>query len=182
MQTTDPQDEMFEIVDLNDNVIGEATRKEIHKNPDLIHRVVHIWIVNDKNEILLQQRSLTKDKAPGLWDMSCGGHVKSEDSIEITLEKELKEELGVTTNCVLVDKYLEKLPANSNDFCGSIIINMYITFHNGPFTISKDEVEQVKFFSPTEAIQFIKNDQKISYFSKKEIPIIFDYLKIKLHI
>jgi isopentenyldiphosphate isomerase len=74
--TTDPQDEIFDVVDENDSVIGQTTRGEAHQNPKLIHRVVHIWIINEKGEILIQQRSMTKDGAPGMWDISCGGHVE----------------------------------------------------------------------------------------------------------
>jgi len=89
--TTDPQDEVFDVVNENDEVVGEATRGEVHKNPKLIHRVVHTWILNDKGEILIQQRSLTKDKSPGKWDISCGGHVQKDHDPEMTAKRELYE-------------------------------------------------------------------------------------------
>ena len=76
INTTDPQNEVFDVVNEKDEVVGEAIRGEVHRNPKLIHRAVHIWVLNDRGEILLQQRSLTKDKAPGQWDISCAGHVK----------------------------------------------------------------------------------------------------------
>lgn len=141
---TDPQDEIFDVVDENDKVVGEATRAEVHKNPDLIHRVVHIWIINDKDEILLQQRSLTKDKAPGQWDISCGGHIKKGDDPEISGERELEEELGVKADCKFITKFLERWSDQSE------MVNLYCAIHNGPFKFPKEEIEQVKFFTKPE--------------------------------
>ena len=170
-QTTDPQDEIFDVVNENDQVIGEATRGEVHKNPDLIHRVVHIWIINDEGEILLQQRSLTKDKAPGQWDISCGGHIQKNHNPEISSKRELREELDITADCIFIAKYLER----RND--QSEMVNLYYAKHNGPFKFPKEEIDQLKFLTKNEAESFIKNDSKVSYFSKKEIPMVFKFLK-----
>lgn len=170
-KTTDPQDEIFDVVDENDEIVGEATRGEVHSNRNLIHRVVHIWIINDKGEILLQQRSLTKDKAPGQWDISCGGHIQKGDDPEISAERELQEELGISAECEFISKFLERWTDQSE------MVNLYYATHNGPFTFSKEEIEQIKFFSETEALEFIKRDSKASYFSKKEIPLVFEFLK-----
>ena len=58
--TTDNQEEIFDVIDENNKVIGKATRKEVHAK-GLLHRAVHILIVNSKGEMLLQKRSMTKD-------------------------------------------------------------------------------------------------------------------------
>lgn len=170
-KTTDAQDEIFDVVDENDKVVGEATRGQVHRNRDLIHRVVHIWILNSKSEILLQQRSLTKDKAPGQWDISCGGHIKKGDNPEISGERELEEELGVKADCKFITKFLERWTDQSE------MVNLYYAIHDGPFKFPKEEVEQVKFFTKGKALEFIQNDSKASYFSKKEIPMVFEFLE-----
>ena len=69
--TTDPQNEVFDVVNENDEVVGEATRGEVHQNPDLIHRAVHIWLLNDKGEILR--------------DISCAGHVQKGNTTPSTM-------------------------------------------------------------------------------------------------
>ena len=168
-----PKDEIFDVVDENDEVIGEATRLQVHSNPKLIHRVVHIWIVNGKGEILIQQRSLNKDKAPGQWDISCGGHIRKGHDPEITAERELEEELGVKTNCKLIKKYVQGHADQTE------MINLYYAVHNGPFTFNDGEVEQVKFFSKNEALEFIKTNPSASFFSKQQIPMVFDFLEEK---
>lgn len=170
-QTTDPQGEIFGVVNENDEVIGEATRGEVHKNPNLIHRTVDIWVLNDRGEILIQQRSLTKDYAPGEWDISCAGHVRKGQNLEATAERELQEELGVRADCKFITKFIARLPDQTE------MVNLYYAIHNGPFKFPKKEIQRVKFFSKDEALKFIKTNPKASYFSKKEIPMVFGFLE-----
>ena len=169
--TADPQDEIFDLVNEKDEVIGEATRSQVHSNPKLIHRVAHIWIINDKGEILTQQRSLSKDKAPGQWDISCGGHIRKGHDPEVTAERELEEELGVKADCKLIKKYIQGHADQTE------MVNLYYAVHNGPFTFNDGEVEQVKFFSKDEAFEFIKTNPLASFFSKQQIPMVFDFLE-----
>ncbi len=72
---TDNQNEIFDVVDEEDKVIGRATRGEVHQNKRLIHRSVGVVIFNSRGEIFLQQRSKTKDTDPLKWTISCTGHV-----------------------------------------------------------------------------------------------------------
>lgn len=165
------QDEVFDVVNEKDEVVGEATRGQVHSDPSLIHRVVHVWILNDKDEILLQQRSMKKDKAPGMWDISCGGHIRKGNDPEATAETELEEELGVKADCKFITKYVEKHAEQTE------MVNLYYAIHNGPFTFNDGEVEQVKFFPKEDALNFIKTDPLASHFAKQQVPIIFEYLE-----
>ena len=88
--------EYLDIVDIKDKIIGKATRKEIH-DMHQIHRGVHVFVVNSKNEILIQKRSNKKDYYPGYYDASVGAQVRSGETYEQAAKRELKEELGVDT-------------------------------------------------------------------------------------
>lgn len=71
------------------------SRNQAHSK-GLWHRTVHIWIKNSNGDLLLQKRSSTKETHPGLWDISCAGHLSAGDSsIEAAL-REMKEELGIS--------------------------------------------------------------------------------------
>ena len=80
------------------NKLGEkigVVDKEIAHRDGLWHKAVHVWIVNDNNEILLQYRCAEKSLYPNLWDCSFAGHIGvGESSIE-GLIREGKEELGI---------------------------------------------------------------------------------------
>ncbi len=95
---TTPKDGLIlNIVDENDNVIGETTRKEIHEK-GLLHREIHVWFVTPKGEIIFQHRAKDKDTYPNLLDATVGGHVEIGDSYEKTALKEMEEETGVRAN------------------------------------------------------------------------------------
>lgn len=99
---------MEEYIDvLNENGVKTndiMTRKEIHKK-GLWHRAIAVAIINEKNEILLQQRAATKDTNANMWDISVAGHVSAgQDSISASI-REIKEELkiDVSTNISVID-------------------------------------------------------------------------------
>ena len=86
--------EMLAVVDENDEVVGEERRDVIHRD-GLLHRAVHIFVLNKKGEMFLQKRSRLKDNCPGLWDSSAAGHVDAGESYEACVVRELEEELGL---------------------------------------------------------------------------------------
>jgi isopentenyldiphosphate isomerase len=59
MVVDNPQ-ELFAQVDINDELLGLVTRDYAHRNPKIIHRAVTILVFDQKNRILLQQRSNKK--------------------------------------------------------------------------------------------------------------------------
>ncbi len=52
----DKEDEVFEVVDANNNVIGTERRGVVHKT-GLLHRAVYCFVFNDAGQLLIQQRS-----------------------------------------------------------------------------------------------------------------------------
>lgn len=91
-------EEIFEVLDTEGRVIGLATRSEVHSDPSLIHRVVHVMVFNKQGNLLLQKRSMNKDIAPGRWDTSVGGHVNPGEDIHDAAIREMSEELGIVTS------------------------------------------------------------------------------------
>lgn len=87
-------DEIFDVVDADDEIVGQATRREVHEK-NLLHRAVHILVFNKNYDCLLQKRSLLKDKQPGLWDSSAAGHLDAGEDYETAARRELREELGI---------------------------------------------------------------------------------------
>lgn len=89
----------MELVDLLNNR-KELTGETCERNavPEGKYRLsIHIWIVNDKNEILIQQRSASRKMFPNMWTNTGGACIAGETSIE-TVFRELKEELNIIPN------------------------------------------------------------------------------------
>src|ERR1700756_3847872 len=86
-------DEIFDVVNDRDEVIGQNTRSEVHRL-GLRHRAVHVLVFNRRGELFLQKRSLKKDTFPGTWDSSASGHLDSGEDYDACAVRELREELG----------------------------------------------------------------------------------------
>ena len=87
--------EYIDIFDENDNPIGEKKEKQQAHEDGNFHRTAHVWIINDKNEWLLQKRSANKKTHPNCWDISGAGHIKAGEAIIDGAIRQLKEELGI---------------------------------------------------------------------------------------
>lgn len=175
MKTTDPQDELFDIVDENDYVIGTAKRGEVHKNKKLIHRAVNI-LVFKRAELLIQKRSNTKDTYPNYWTSSCSGHVLSNDTYENTAFRELQEELGVmSNNLTFLTKTIIYYPQETE----------YMSYYrvdlpkNQKIKINTKEISEYKFIQLDKLI--LNRKIKQSKFTPDFEHIIDHYLKSNNH-
>lgn len=88
------EDEIFDVVDGDDRVIGQAKRREVHEK-GLTHRAVHVFIFNRNGDLYLQKRSHLKDMNPGVWDSSVSGHLDSGEEYEEAALREIREEAGI---------------------------------------------------------------------------------------
>ncbi|MFH1788586.1 MAG: NUDIX domain-containing protein [Candidatus Altiarchaeota archaeon] len=86
-------EEVFSVVDEKDNVIGAQRRSILHSGDKLIHRAVHILVVNDAGKIAVQKRSRKKDLYAGTLASSASGHVEEGETYIEAAERELSEEL-----------------------------------------------------------------------------------------
>lgn len=77
----------------NETKIGKAERKVVHYF-NLWHREIACWIVNDKNEILLQRRSPNKKQQPNKLAVTAG-HIDSNETPVQAVQREVREEIGI---------------------------------------------------------------------------------------
>lgn len=147
--------ELLEVVDERNRVIGQLTRGEIHQRR-LRHRAAHILIFNDQGELFLQKRSMNKDEFPGVWDSSAAGHVEIGESYDHCILREVKEELGIQLPApperLLL---LDAMPVTGMEFC-----QIYRAIHNGPFILNRDEIETGRWFTPAELVNWQESDAR----------------------
>lgn len=84
------------VVDENDIVIGYKNRSD--RNPEDIIRISGIWIENEKNEVLISQRSLAKKNNPGKWGPAAAGTLERGETYLSNALKEVGEEIGISLN------------------------------------------------------------------------------------
>jgi isopentenyl-diphosphate Delta-isomerase len=134
------QDEIYDVVDRMDKVIGQATRREIHQK-NLLHRSIHILVFNSKSELYLQKRSMDKDENPGLWDTFSAGHVDSGETYDDCAHRELWEELGIKA----ILKPLDKIDACQKTYQEHV--QVYTCLTNDTIKINLDEISEGKYSS-----------------------------------
>lgn len=168
--TTDDQKELFIVVDKNDTVIGYRSRGDCHADKTLVHRAINILILNDKEEVLLQKRSMTKDTQPGYWTTSVGGHVSKEETYEEAAVREMIEEVGIQDSVVFVTKFIFVFSQETE------MEALFTARSNGPFYPNADEIDEVKFFTKNELIRTLLDPSfkltELSYECLKRIHFI----------
>lgn len=142
---SDNKEELFPIVDEQGRVIGKATRGECHNGSRLLHPVVHLHVFNQTGDIYLQKRPEWKDIQPGKWDTAVGGHIDYGETPEKALEREVREELGITD---FVPERLGMYVFDSQRERELVYINR--TTYEGIINPSEDELDGGRYWSMDE--------------------------------
>lgn len=142
MSARKQRDEWLEVVDKQGNVYDTARREDVHKNPNLLHRAVHIIVVNDNGDIFLQKRSANKDIQPGKWDTSVGGHLNVGESYERAAKREANEELGIRN--ISLEKLYDYLWRSERE---TELVRTFLCHYNGPFSMDMEELETGRFWT-----------------------------------
>lgn len=132
------QDEFLDVVTKKGEIIRTLSRNEIHGNPSLIHRVVHVLVFNREGALFLQKRSVHKDVAPGKWDTSVGGHVNTGEALDEAVRREMEEELGITA---CKPKFLYTY-IHSNLYETELVYT-YSCIHDGEICFNKNEIDEI---------------------------------------
>jgi isopentenyldiphosphate isomerase len=138
-------EEWFDIVTSKGEIVGKAPRSAVHGNPELIHSVVHVHILNSKGDLYLQKRAPTKKLYPGRWDTAVGGHVSSGETVEHALVRESEEELGLSmVEFTPLFRYVYR-----NEYESELVHGFWIR-DEGPFFINRQEISEGKFWTISE--------------------------------
>jgi isopentenyldiphosphate isomerase len=135
-------EEVCAVVDEEDKVLGEAPRSILHDGGKLIHRAVHVFVVNDKGEIAVQKRSRKKDLYAGLYGSSASGHVEAEETYLKAALRELSEELpNVSGRLTRVAKFLVETEFEREQSV------LYVCRFSGRIEFESEEAEAVEYMS-----------------------------------
>ena len=140
------------LVDENDIPIGKMEKIEAHEK-GLLHRAFSVFIFNDKDELLLQQRALTKYHTPGLWTNTCCSHQKEGESNTAAGQRRLEEEMGFSVALSEIMSFTYKAPF-SNGLTEHEFDHILIGHYNEEPKPNPDEVHDWKW----EQLENIKID------------------------
>jgi isopentenyl-diphosphate delta-isomerase len=131
------------LVDQNDQPIGLMNKLEAHEKA-LLHRAFSVFILNDKNELMLQQRAHHKYHSPLLWTNTCCSHQRENESNIQAGTRRLREEMGFETNLTEMFHFIYKAPFD-NGLTEHELDHVMIGNFNGEPNINSEEVESWKW-------------------------------------
>jgi len=172
-------EEFLNIVNENDEIIGQETRKNIHRQ-GLLHREIHVYFITPNKEIIFQRRVKNKDTFPNLLDATVGGHVDLNESYESAVVREVEEETGLVVD-IRDLKFINKVRVHSSDEATGKINNafqdeFYYLYSGDMAALRVEEGASAGFevWPLAKLLTAAENDQQ------RFIPYIFDFAVNKL--
>lgn len=162
-------EELVILVNEKDEKIGLMPKMEAHEKA-LLHRAFSVFVMNDKNELMLQQRALHKYHSPGLWTNTCCSHQRDGESSLEAGKRRLMEEMGFTTPLKETTSFIYKAPFD-NGLTEHEFDHVLVGTYNDAPVINPEEVADWKWM-PLGAVKedIKKNPEQYTAWFK----IIFD--------
>lgn len=140
------------LVDINDNPIGLMNKLEAHEKA-VLHRAFSVFILNNNNELMLQQRAHQKYHSPLLWTNTCCSHQRENETNIQAGTRRLREEMGFVTELKEMFHFIYKAPFD-NGLTEHELDHVMLGYYNDIPEINKEEVESWKWMK----IEDVKND------------------------
>ena len=137
------KEELVILVDEIDNQIGLMPKMEAHEKA-VLHRAFSVFIFNDKNQLMLQQRALHKYHSPGLWTNTCCSHQRDGESNIDAGMRRLQEEMGFSVELEETISFIYKAPFD-NGLTEHELDHILIGHYQIAPVINKDEVAAWKW-------------------------------------
>ena len=137
------KEEKVILVNENDEQIGLMPKMEAHEKA-VLHRAFSVFVFNDNNELMLQQRALSKYHSPGLWTNTCCSHQREGESNVEAGKRRLQEEMGFVTDLKETISFIYKAPFD-NGLTEHELDHILVGHYNEEPSINPDEVESWKW-------------------------------------
>ena len=138
-------EEQVILVNQNDQQIGTMPKLEAHEKA-ILHRAFSVFILNDSNEIMLQQRAHHKYHSPLLWTNTCCSHQRVGETNIKAGTRRLEEEMGFKTELKELFHFIYKAPFD-NGLTEHELDHVMIGYYNQEPDINTDEVESWKWMA-----------------------------------
>ncbi|MCO4822257.1 MAG: isopentenyl-diphosphate Delta-isomerase [Flavobacteriaceae bacterium] len=132
------KEEQVILVNERDEQIGLMPKMEAHEKA-ILHRAFSVFIFNDDNELMLQQRAFEKYHSPGLWTNTCCSHQRNGESNIEAGKRRLQEEMGFVTDLEESISFIYKAPFD-NGLTEHEFDHVMIGYFNDEPKINSDEV------------------------------------------
>ena len=155
-------EEYFDVLDENGEFTNRVeSREKCHKD-GLWHKAVALFIINSKNQLMLQKRIENKILWPNLWDITAGGHVLTGEFGFQSIIREIKEEIGIDINKNDITFIGASTSQNIKNEIKNKHFNEYYIVNKdidvSELVLQEEEVSDAKWFEKEDVINRINNN------------------------
>ena len=144
------------LVNENDEQIGLMPKMEAHQKA-LLHRAFSVFIFNENDELMLQQRAHTKYHSPGLWTNTCCSHQREGETNIEAGKRRLQEEMGFSTELKDTVSFIYKAPFD-NGLTEHEFDHILVGKYNEEPVLNPEEAAAYKWLS----LEEVKKDMEIN--------------------
>mgnify|MGYP001260875118 CR=1 FL=1 len=145
-------EEILDLVNEQDEVIGCMPRREIYERGLKNFRVVHGFLVNSEGKLWIPRRTAKKKIAPNGLDYSVAGHVESGETYEQSFIRETREELGIDVATCSWRQVAKFTPIDGVNFFETVY---EIQFDEEP-NYNREDFVGANWYTPAEALEQLK--------------------------
>lgn len=139
------EEEKVILVNEKDEQIGLMPKMEAHKKA-LLHRAFSVFVFNEKNELMIQQRAFEKYHSPGLWTNTCCSHQREGESNVEAGKRRLQEEMGFVTDLKDTVSFIYKAPFD-NGLTEHEFDHILVGYYDGEPNLNPEEVSDWKWMT-----------------------------------
>lgn len=161
--------EVFDIIDQKGKPTGEIVERNVAHANGIWHRTSHVWLLrfkDNKLQILLQKRTMSKDSFPGCYDISSAGHIPAGVDFVSSALRELQEELGITARpeelilCgdrkIITDDVFHGKPFHDRQY--SRVFVLWCDKDVSEFFLQPEEIDSVKWLDFNACLEAVKTN------------------------
>ncbi|CAM4332860.1 MULTISPECIES: isopentenyl-diphosphate Delta-isomerase [Gillisia] len=147
------------LVNQKDEPIGLMPKMEAHEK-GLLHRAFSVFIFNEKNELMIQQRALSKYHSPGLWTNTCCSHQREGETNIEAGKRRLQEEMGFTAELEDTISFIYKAPFD-NGLTEHEFDHILVGNYNEEPSLNPEEAEAWKWMGLDEVAKDMENNPSV---------------------
>lgn len=147
------------LVDVYDNPTGSMSKIEAHEK-GILHRAFSVFILNEKGQLMLQQRALNKYHSPGLWTNTCCSHQREGEGNIDAGKRRLKEEMGFIVPMKALFSFIYKAPFD-NGLTEHELDHVLLGYYNHEPIINPKEVAAWKWVDLDQIASEIKDTPQL---------------------
>ncbi len=146
------------VVNTKDEWLGTMPKNEAHEK-GVLHRAFSIFILNDKNEMLIQQRAKEKYHSGGLWANACCSHPYPGESTLAAAHRRIAEEMGFDCMLEPVFSFLYKADVGQG-MTEHEFDHIYTGHYNGIIAPEPTEVAGYQYINIPDLLQWMQDEPK----------------------